>query len=281
MLKIWAVFFCFIFFFISGSLNAKLVIRASNGNEIVYSDEKVGSNTDPHAWSKIYFVNRGQKYDLSRGDRYYTENGSSKVSPSGKYLKIISISGGYVTLEDGTETYTDRAYCSVVDMDNGCIVSDWDGEACSYNWAEDKDVLSEYPDGSGEKFDFLSLRPKMKISHNPLSTYSLFDINNLLRCDAPGQRNINEYQRLINKNPNAKNPVSSAVKKYLNSLKASLVISGNTPLYASPDSNAKTKAYLIADDRVKVIQFSKDSNWINIGYINSKGMPLITWIKRD
>ena len=91
---------------------------------------------------KILFSNKNYSANLSRDDRFYIEDGSSKVSPSGKYLIVNSVSGGTIEFGDGTSKYTEMAYCSVVDMSNGCIVSDWDGEACGYTWTEGKDVLA-------------------------------------------------------------------------------------------------------------------------------------------
>ncbi|ELY4677646.1 hypothetical protein SM017_004165 [Cronobacter turicensis] len=259
---------------------ADVKITSPNGSMLIFSQKKQGDNIDPNAWSKIYFIHGAQRLDLSRNDRYYTEDGSSKVSPSGQYLKITSIAGDYVAMDDGSKKYVDRAYCSVIDMKNGCVVSDWDGEACGYDWEKGKDVLSESLNGHGDKFDFLSFRPKMKELIDPLSSYSLYDVNNLLRCDAPNNKNINEYQKLMKENPNSKKIVSVEVVNYLNSLKISLTLDSKTQLYSSPSDNNKTKGYLISGDKVKIIQVSPDKKWANVGYINAKGTPLIAWIKQ-
>lgn len=45
------------------------------------------------------------------------------------------------------------------------------------------------------------------------------------------------------------------------------------------NDNDKTSAYLVPGDKVRVIQTTSDNKWINIGYINSKGSPLISWIR--
>jgi hypothetical protein len=259
---------------------ADVKITSPNGSEVVFSHKKQGDNFDPNAWGKIYFIHGTLRLDLSRDDRYYTEDGSSKVSPSGEYLKITSIAGDYVAMDDGTKKYTDRAYCSVIDMKSGCVVSDWDGETCGYDWEKGKDVLSESPDGHGDKFYFLSFRPKMNESIDPLSSYNLYDVNNLLRCDAPNNKNINEYQKLMKENPISKRNVSVEIVNYLNSLKISLTLDSKTPLYTSPSDNDKIKEYLIPGDKVKIIQVTPDKKWANVGYINAKGEPLITWIKR-
>lgn len=266
--------------FFSFGVMAEQKISSPNGNSVVFMQKKQGNNIDPNAWGKIYFIHGGQKHDLSRGNRYYIKDSSSKMSPSGEYLKLISISGDYLVLDDGSEKYTDRAYCSVIDMKDGCVVSDWDGEACSYDWEKNKDVLSEYPDGHGEKFDFLSLRPRMKFSHDPFSSYSSYDVNNLLRCDAPNESNINEYQSLMDENSESKRIVSVEIVNYLNSLKITLTLSRKSTLHTSPEYDAKSKGYLIYGDTVKVIRSTQDNKWVNIGYINSKGIPLVAWIKQ-
>jgi len=50
-------------------------------------------------------------------------------------------------------------------------------------------------------------------------------------------------------------------------------------LFSEPNSNSKLKAYLISGDEVKVISTSTNNQWINIGYINKNGSPLIAWIE--
>ena len=91
------------------------------------------------------------------------------MSPSGQYLIVNSVSGGTVEFNDGTTKYTDRVYCSVVDMSNGCIFSDWDVEACRYTWMEGKDVLANSENAGTDVFDFNSMQSsinKIKISYH-------------------------------------------------------------------------------------------------------------------
>lgn len=265
---------------VSCDVKSDIDIISPNGNRITFSNKKEGEHIDKFAWGKIFFVHGDQKLDLSREDRYYTEDGSTKLSPLGEYVKVTSISGNYVSMGDEGKKYIDRAYCSVIDMKNGCIVSDWDGEACAYDWAKEKDVLSEEPNGNGDTFDFLSTKPKMKTSIDSFSTYSLYDINNLLRCDAPSEKNINLYQKLLRSNSISKISVTPVVVTYLSSLKKIIIIESKTYLYSLPNDKAKTKGYFISGDKVKIIQTTLDNQWANVGYVNEKGMPLITWIKQ-
>ena len=267
-------------FIIPGVTNADEKITSPNGNSIVFSQKKEGRHVEPYSWGKLTFIKGGKTFDISRKDRTYTEDGLFKLSPSGNYLVVNSISGDYVNSGNGEKKYVDRAYCSVIDMSDGCVVSDWDGEACSYNWAKDRDDLTKHPDGQGGHFDFVSYKPKMTILVDPLS-FTLYEINNLLRCDAPNKNNINEYQMLLNVNPLAKNNVSVALLSFLNSLQEKIILNRKTLLYSSPNENALMKSYLISGDELAVIKGSADEKWINVGYINSKGIPLIIWIKKE
>ena len=135
-----------VFLLVTGIGHADIVIKSPEGGGVTFSQEKKGEHYDNNSWGNITFSRHNYSADLSRSDRYYVEDGSSRVSPSGKYLIITSVSGGYVEFGDGTSKYTDRAYCSVVDMTNGCIVSDWDGEACGYTWVGSQDVLANSAD---------------------------------------------------------------------------------------------------------------------------------------
>lgn len=59
------------------------------------------------------------------------------------------------------------------------------------------------------------------------------------------------------------------------------MINTRAALFSRPEENYKTKAYLIAGDKVKVISESEDHKWLHIGYISNKRRPLIAWIKSD
>ncbi|MDA5490166.1 hypothetical protein [Yersinia kristensenii] len=122
------------------------------------------------------------------------------MSPSGRYLIVNSVSGGNVEFGDGTSKYSDRAYCSIVDMDNGCIVSDWDGEACGYTWVGNKDVLASSEEVGADIFDFNSMRPSINKMKNKLSSMDAKRASNMLRCDSLSKENINNYQQLAKEN---------------------------------------------------------------------------------
>lgn len=254
-------------------------IISPNGTKVIFSEKKNGEHYDSDAWGKLFYKGNGDTIDLGIKDRYFTEDGSSQVSPSGRYLIVNSVSGGFLNSEGEEPEYVDKAHCSIVDMKNGCYVSDWDGEACGYNWKKNEDVL-ENSTGT-DTFDFLSLRPTIKDLKNNFSSLNAVTIKRYLRCDAPDSININSYQELMRVNNNSRSLVNNYISLYLESIKAEREVKTKSYLFTSPDSNSITKAYLVAGDKVKVIKISSDNEWISIGYINAKGIPLIAWVKAD
>ncbi|MFP2513055.1 hypothetical protein [Buttiauxella agrestis] len=267
--------------FIAEISYADVVIKSPIGGVLTFSQEKKGEHYDSNSWGNITFSRYNHPSDLSRSDRYYVEDGSSKLSPSGKYLIITSISGEYIEFGGGTSKYTDRAYCSVADMTNGCIVSDWDGEACGYTWVGNQDILANSEDAGSNKFDFESMRPAINKIIDNFSTLGSREVANMLRCDSPSKENINKYQALARNNIKSKKIVLESISTYLNGIQKESSIKVKSYLFITPDNNSQTKAFLVPGDKVKIIQSSSDNRWVNIGYINSKGSPLISWIQFD
>ncbi|HCB9238027.1 TPA: hypothetical protein M2P33_004204 [Klebsiella pneumoniae] len=268
-------------YFFSKVSYADVTIQSPIGGSITFSQKKNGEHYDDNSWEKIIFSNHSYSADLSRDDRTYIEDGSSKVSPSEKYLIVNSVSGGTVEFGDGTSKYVDRAYCSIVDMSNGCIVSDWDGEACGYTWTEGEDVLANSEDTGADVFDFNSMRPSINKMKNKLSSLDIRRASNMLRCDAPSKENIDKYQQLAKENEKTKKIVTNAIFDYLHSIENEASINSKVYLFTAPDSNAQTKSYLVPGDKIKIIQYSSDNKWVKIGYNNSKGTPLVAWVKVD
>lgn len=256
-----------------------VTIKSPLGTSVIFSEKKNGSNYDSDAWGALSFNGNGYVIDLGIKDRYFTEDGSTKVSPSGRYLILNSISGGYISDEGEEKEYVDKAHCSIVDMKNGCYVSDWEGDACGYDWKKNEDVL-ENSQGT-DTFDFKSLRPTIKNVKENLASLNKLTVKRYLRCDAPDNDNINTYQELVRKNKESKSIVNEYILNYVRGITSEKEISKKSYLFLSPEDNSKTSAYLVTGDKVKVIQTSKDNNWINIGYINSKGVPLVAWIMAD
>ncbi|MHA7846365.1 hypothetical protein [Serratia sp. D1N4] len=274
-------FFIILIGFFSMISHADILIKSPNGNFLIFSKEKKGEHFDSHAWGKLAFSNKNSLLDITRSDRYYTEDGSTKTSPSGNYVIVNSISGGEVTQEDGTQKYTDKQYCSVIDMRDGCIVSDWDGEVCGYDWVDNKDILASSTAQGADTFPFLSMRPSINGVKKTFSLISDKGIENILRCDVPNTGNINNYQELLKESNGSKEVIANAIVDYLNGIKNELSVKAKAVLFSEPNVHSKTKAYLVSGDKVKVIKITPDNEWANIGYINAKGMPLVAWVKRD
>lgn len=265
----------------SGISHADVKIKSPEGGVLTFSQAKKGEHYDANAWGKIVFSNKNVQADLSQDDRYYTEDGSSRVSPSGRYLIVNSISGGNLWLEDGSVTWTDRANCSVVDMKNGCITSDWSGEACGYTWVRGKDIIASSDKPDADTFNFTAMRPVLRESKGDFAIMENTRVMNIMRCDVPGKGNINDYQQLAKLNKASAKAVRSQIADYLNSLTMDASLESKALLFTEADDNSQTKAYLVPGDKIKIIQRSPDNQWVNVGYINAKGSPLVAWIKAD
>jgi len=273
---------CFLFsLLISGISHAGVMITSPEGGVLTFSQAKKGEHYDATTWGKIVFSTKNMQADLSQEDRYYTEDGSSQVSPSGRYLIVNSISGGELWQEDGTVTWSDRAYCSVVDMKNGCITSDWSGEACGYTWVGGKDILASSEKPNADTFNFTAMRPKLRESKGDFALMENARVMNIMRCDVPGKGNINDYQQLATLNKLSAKAVRSQIAHYVNSLTVAASIESKALLFTRADEHSQSKAYLVAGDEIKIIQRSPDNQWVNVGYINAKGSPLVAWIKAD
>jgi len=161
---------------------------------------------------------------------------------------------------DGKREYIDKAHCSVVDMKNGCFVSDWEGEVCGYDWKKNEDVLASSNSPGAETFDFLSFRPTINGIKDNLSLLNETTVENYLRCDTPDKENINVYQELIKVNKASKRLTSESIVKYLDGISTEGIIAKKTNLFSASVNNSQTKAYLVLCDKVKVIEKSPGMN---------------------
>lgn len=272
---------CMSFLFPVG-LYADVIMKSPLGTELIFSGEKTGPNYDRDAWGKLLFKNSNEVINLTIEGRYFVEKGSKNFSPSGRYIVVDSVAGGYVDMFNGRgEQYVDKAYCSVIDMRTGCIISDWDGEACGYDWKKDNDELASSDASDAKTFDFLAFRPNINNLSQTLSSLKMKEVEGYLRCDYVTKDNVNTYQRLMKENKAAKTLVEPNLMKFLKSSTQNASIIKKSFLYSAPEESSKTKAYLIQGDSIKVIQFSNDKEWVNTGYISSKDVPLVGWVKSD
>lgn len=160
-------------------------------------------------------------------------------------------------------------------------VSYWDGEACGYTWTEGKDVLASSEEVGADIFDFNSMRPSIIKMKDKLSSLDARGASNLLRCDTPSIENIDKYQQLARENKNNKEIALDAMLLLLHTRKEESSVIERVNLFSAPNNNSQTKNYLIPSDKIKIIKYSSDRKWLNVGYINPKNIPLITWIKSD
>lgn len=281
MIKSMAVIFAAPFLVTSVTSLADVSINSNDGNSLFFSEKLTGENIDNNAWSKLYFISGSKKIDVSLQDRYFLENddGSiSKKSPTGNYILFYSVSGERVSLGDGTDKYIDRAYCSVIDMRNGCIVSDWDGEACGYDWVKSKDVLASSEDKDADVFDFKAMRPSINIKNTQQVIANKYSLENMLRCEPLNKTNVDAYHLFLKANKAYSSSIKESMLDYLRSL-SEKEVKNKSMLFGKPRDNSQSKAYLIAGDKVRIIQTSADGRWVNIGYINKKNNPLIAWVE--
>lgn len=78
-----------------------------------------------------------------------------------------------------------------------------------------------------------------------------------------------------------KGVVLKFISEYLNEITEISTVKTKLNLFALPNDNNKTSAYLVPGDKVRVIQASPDNKWINIGYINAKSSPLISLVRTE
>lgn len=263
----------------AGTSYADVSVHSPMGGTVTFSQKTAGEHYATAMWGKMVFSNRHGQADLTQPDRVYES--TSPVSPSGRYLVVNSLSGGELVQEDGSVTYTDRAYCSVVDMRNGCITSDWSGEACGYTWTGKKDILAGSARPDAETFDFLSQRPTLKAAASDFALLEASRVSNLLRCDAPAKENINDYQRLADTNHAAAGIINRYLLRYVTRTETTATVKSRSVLFTEAKENSKTRGYLVRGDRIRIIQRSSQGQWVNIGYVNAKGSPLIAWVKAE
>ncbi|SFD05204.1 hypothetical protein [Pragia fontium] len=287
--KINIFFWIIILFPFSCELLADKTLVAPNGNEIIFSESLSGKNIDKDAWGRIFFAKGNRKIDISldkhiftksQGGRYYTYSNDNVISPTGNYIIINSIYGSMYPTQSGGEKYVDRAYCSIIDMNTGCVVSDRDGEVCGYSWDRNKDlIVSSYHDS----FDFLS--SKMAVNKSGVdSDWSAQDIKNLTLCDSPNRSNIGAYYLLISKfkkGSDQQKIIKNTIVDWTNDLVNEATVLDKTYLYIEPKENKKSKMYLLKSDKVKVISLSDDNQWVFISYVSNESNPILAWVGKN
>lgn len=191
-------YFCILLF--SLTCKADIIIKSNFETNLLFTDKKEGGNYDRGSWGKIIFIKNKAMIDLSKSERIYASSDYSELSPSGIYLKVNSINRDYLSMKGKPKNAVDKTYCTIIDMRNGCIITDWDGEICGYEWKINEDVLTSADNTVARDFNFISLRPNLGKVKKSFSLLSKFEVKNLLRCDEPSKENITIYKRMAEEN---------------------------------------------------------------------------------
>ena len=292
---------------------ADSVVKSSKyGSAIIFSrpvtlkqlNADVKASVDRGAYQKIFFKKNKKITDISldeysfdltsenSGGRYYVSPfpSLSKLSASERYVMINLVEGGI--LDDGeTRKYVDRAYCSIIDMSNGCIIRTTSGDFCAGVWDKKDDIFQpDFARNDSDTSNVLNLpddfpRVKEAISYDKKDDYwEAPDIKNILRCDALSRANIDSYYFLLNNiltSPKKKDIIQRAITDWSHSIKEQRVITQKTYLYSAPDSGKATKQYLVKGDSVKVIDHSEDKQWMHFFYLTNKGRAIIGWFPKS
>ena len=82
-------------FIISTNVVSGMVVKSPLKTELIFSERMKGENIDPYSWRKLSFKGKEGGVDMGIKNRYFTEDGASKLSPTGRYFVVKSISGSY------------------------------------------------------------------------------------------------------------------------------------------------------------------------------------------
>lgn len=251
------------------------VVSLSSGNSLCFSNPMSGGNYERGSWGTMYLLRDGKKVPIEIENRYYSTASEDDISPSGNYINITTVEGGYIE-GDGEKEYVDRAYCNVIDMRTGCIVSDWDGSMCGYQWKKNEDVLSSSAEGDSDTLDFLSFKPKVSV----VDKINDRNVRNLLRCDAVNDKNIDAYANLLKAN-NKNKEILTPVANFYNTLPGEGIVIDKSWLHSEANDDSVTKVYLVAGDPVKFIVESNDKKWRKVIYNASGKRFYVGWIKSE
>ena len=114
--------------------------------------------------------------------------------------------------------------------------------------------------------------------------FAILDVNgatNVLRCDIVSKDNVNIYQEFARKNEMVSKLILQAITDYLSGIVMENTVTFKLNLFSLPNENSPGRGYLIPGDKVKIIKKSPDNEWVNIGYINPLGSPLVAWVRAD
>jgi len=260
-------------------------------------------------WKKADFVDAsGSRIPLFPMEFFVAMNGlifsgsnAPKISPSGKYAVLDVFRTGVVDPgPSGMAEGSSRQYCPVINTASGCLISMQTGELCGGNWSTTTDmwvvtgfkynatkpmIQSEFSRSNELWGQFLE---SMRINGAANIKQYIIDnlgVENIMACEPPTIAN-KKYFTLIARQ--LRKEGDSADASYIEIKFAAAAIDidlSATPtinvkkgyLYDRPDIGAKTKAYLVKGDLVKIL--GKNEGWIRIQYVKKDGTVIDKWIE--
>jgi len=135
--------------------------------------------------------------DIESGGAFKREE-PPRTSPNNHYIYISQVEAAEVETPNGPKT-SERTYCSLVDVRNGCIIARETGSFCGGTFTKDgKWENSLYPN-----LDLVTTAPKISAYSDgrlmPTGSPEA-SIENLIACDPPNDTNMKDYKSSLKKN---------------------------------------------------------------------------------
>ncbi|WP_152248986.1 hypothetical protein [Xanthomonas maliensis] len=277
----------------------------SRQGELVYSDESHGifrslAYKNPGG-AKVKIFSDGFDFSYDKADD------TTNTSPGKTYSVVQFSESGELTGEQGTSTSESLYYCAFVRLADGCVINVSEGQICGGAWGADE-RWHITPDGPPAKIDnappqaekvyksYVSgLKDGTTITKPRILAYLQVGttVENLLVCDPPNKANKNIYQQLITELKRDRDEANAVkIQKALASSRDDnaatetksatwtehTVTVNKAELYASPNSSAVTKAYLVRGDVVSV-QPPQANGFMQSRYTLKSGKILERWIR--
>lgn len=226
------------------------------------------------------------------------------ISPSGQYVIIMRNDQGTVSTGPGQpESVLNREYCSMIEVRTGCITADQTGAICGAGWqpgqgaqwgtdAQTTVMLKRDRPSASNVLNYISTgQPANLVIRNDSGA------DNLLRCDPLSSANRESYRKIANALKAAGAPfdarlIDAALSKTADSSigtspairrdaehRTAIISVKKATLYTAPKDTNASRAYLVQNDVVTVL--NQTSDWAYVDYENSSGKHLLRWIKSD
>ncbi|WP_459904999.1 hypothetical protein [Caballeronia sp. HLA56] len=221
------------------------------------------------------------------------------LSFSGRYLVLPLVRQGMLESAGKEPRIVGNQYCPVVDTSSGCMISFETGAICSGAWSQQKDAwIEQGRDRSGEMLQgqedlanqlWTDFRKSPKSGTLRDRVVDALGIENLISCDSPSNDNRHTYRQIaaaLRREGAASDAtyIENKLAKVSNEREGKLALDTRVRikswLYDSPEALARTTAYLVPGDRVKVLGVSKDG-WVKTEYTQANGKKIKKWILKS